>query len=164
MNQTSLQFDINNRKYLGSKNRLLDFLERKILQNVPNKIRSFVDIFSGTGVVANHFKKFSKTVIANDILYSNFVVNKVFLNSTRDNVRITKVRKFLDILNRLKPYKGYCYKNFGGTYFTKENAAYIDVIREKIEQLKKNKVATVQEYYILLTSLLFAIDKITNTV
>lgn len=163
MNQNNSQFDINNRKYLGSKNRLLDFLEKRILQNVTNKINVFVDIFSGTGVVANHFRKFSKTVIANDLLYSNFVVNKVFLNSTKKNVRINKVKNLLDVLNRLKPQKGYCYKNFGNTYFTKENASYIDAIRKKIEHLKKNKKITSQEYYVLLTSLLFAMDKVANT-
>lgn len=165
MNQGDLSsnFDINNRKYLGSKHRLLDFLERKILQNVPNKIEIFADIFSGTGVVANHFRKFSKIVIANDILYSNFVVNKVFLNSTKNNVRINKLGKILDTLSSLRPRREYCYKNFSNTYFTKENAGYIDAIREKIEQLKKDKQITSQEYYVLLASLMFAIDKVANT-
>lgn len=164
MIQENSHFDINNRKYLGSKNRLLDFLEKVITRNTPKKIGVFVDIFSGTGVVANRFRKFSKKVIANDILFSNFVINKVFLNSTKNNVKISKVEKIIIQLNNLAKKKGYCYKNFGGTYFTKENAGYIDAIREKIEILKNNKTITNQEYYVLLTSLLFAIDKIANTV
>lgn len=164
MVQENSHFDINNRKYLGSKNRLLKFLERVILQNTSNKIGVFVDIFSGTGVVANYFRKFSKRIIANDILYSNFVINKVFLNSTKRNVSIQKIEGLIHDLNKLKPLKDYCYKNFGGTYFTKENASYIDAVREKIEELKNQKKITSQEYYVLLTSLLFALDKVSNTV
>lgn len=164
MIQENSNFDINNRKYLGSKNRLLDFLEKVITQNTSKKIGVFVDIFSGTGVVANRFRKFSKKVIANDILFSNFVINKVFLNSTENNVKISKIEKIIKQLNSLAQKKGYCYKNFGGTYFTKGNAGNIDAIREKIEVLKNNRTITNQEYYVLLTSLLFAIDKIANTV
>jgi len=164
MIQETSKFDINNRKYLGSKNRLLDFLEKTITQNTSKKIGVFVDIFSGTGVVANRFRKFSKKVIANDILFANFVINKVFLNSTKNNVKIPKIEKVIKQLNDLKQQKGYCYKNFGDAYFTKENAGYIDAIREEIEVLKNNKKITNQEYYVLLTSLLFAVDKIANTV
>src|SRR3989339_686919 len=129
------KFDVNNRKYLGSKYKLLDFLEEKITKNCnknDKKFDCFVDIFSGTGVVANHFRKFSKKVIANDILYSNFVINKVFLNSTKKNVDLEKVENKIKELNNLKSTKGYCYKNFGNSYFTKENASYIDSIIDKI--------------------------------
>jgi adenine-specific DNA-methyltransferase len=164
MAQNNSHFDINNRKYLGSKNRLLGFLERVVLRNASNKIGVFLDIFSGTGVVANHFRKFSNEVIANDILYSNFVINKVFLNSTKRNVRVKKMEGLIKNLNTLKPIKGYCYKNFGDTYFTKGNASHIDAIREKIEELKNDNKITTQEYYVLLTSLVFAVDKVANTV
>lgn len=164
MNNENNYFDINNRKYLGSKNRLLDFIEKVVTENTTKKIGVFLDIFSGTGVVANRFRKFSKKIIANDLLYSNFVINKVFLNSTKSNVKIKKIENIIRELNLLNKTKGYCYKNFRGTYFTKENAAYIDSIREKIENLKNDSTITKQEYYILLTSLLFAIDKVANTV
>jgi adenine-specific DNA-methyltransferase len=164
MIQENSYFDINNRKYLGSKNRLLDFLEEVITKNASKKIGVFVDIFSGTGVVANRFRKFSNKVVANDILFSNFVINKVFLNSTETNVKIPKLVKIIEQLNHLKLQKGYCYKNFGGKYFTKENAGNIDAIREQVEILKNINKITNQEYYILLTSLLFAVDKIANTV
>jgi adenine-specific DNA-methyltransferase len=160
----STYFDINNRKYIGSKNRLLDFLEKTILRNTSNEIGVFADIFSGTGVVANHFRKFSKQVISNDILYSNFIINKVFLNSNRRNVRVKKIEKMIKSLNELKPVDGYCYRNFGDTYFTKENASRVDAIRERIEELKNQEQISTQEYYVLLTSLLFAIDKVANTV
>ena len=164
MDEQNYCFDINNRKYLGSKNRLLDFLENIIIPNTSKNIGVFLDIFSGTGVVANRFRKYSKKVIANDFLFSNFVINKVFLNSTKSNVRISKIKEIIGQLNSLNQQKGYCYKNFGDSYFTKENAGYIDAIREQIELLKNKKSITNQEYYVLLTSLMFAIDKVANTV
>ena len=71
-------FNINNRKYIGSKYRLLDFIEEIILNKVK-KINTFCDIFAGTGVVANHFKQYSKQVIANDNLYSNYIAPKQHL-------------------------------------------------------------------------------------
>ena len=62
MNNENNYFDINNRKYLGSKNRLLDFIEKVVTENTTKKIGVFLDIFSGTGVVANRFRKFSKKI------------------------------------------------------------------------------------------------------
>lgn len=156
-------FTINNRKYIGSKQRLLSFIEKIILQKC-NIINIFIDGFAGTGVVANHFKQFSKKVISNDILYSNYVINKVFLNLEKKYVNKNKVFDILKKLNELNGIKGYVFKNFGGTYFTKENAKIIDEIRETIEKLYIENNCTMQEKYILLASLLFAIDKIANTV
>lgn len=156
-------FDINNRKYMGSKYRLLDFIEEVIRSNVA-QIDTFADIFAGTGVVANRFRKHSRRVISNDTLYSNFVINKVFLNSTKANTNLSKIGSIISELNALAPQNGYCYKHFGGRYFTKQNAAYIDSIRSKIEILKQQEHITDQEYFVLLTALIFAIDKAANTV
>lgn len=155
--------DINNRKYIGSKYRLLPFLEHHIIREV-GKIDSFFDGFSGTGVVANHFKRYSSRVISNDFLYSNYVINMVFLKTTKKNVSIDRLKQLLRELNSLDPIEGYAYQNFGGTYFTYDNAGKIDSIREQIEQLYISKECTKQEKFVLLTSLIFAIDKVANTV
>jgi len=48
-------------------------------------------------------------------------------------------------------------------YFTNENALKCDGIRSKIEQWKKEKLITEDEYYFLLASLLESIDKVANT-
>jgi adenine-specific DNA-methyltransferase len=64
-------------------------------------------------------------------------------------------------LNNLKTSgQNYVSKNFGGTYFTLENAKKIGAIREEIESLQ----ITEEEKAILLTSLLYAMDKVANTV
>lgn len=162
-NQENFTFDINNRKYIGSKFKLLKFIERIILSKL-NRIDIFIDGFAGTGVVANYFKKYAKKIISNDILFSNYIINKVFLNSTKRNVSINKIRKLIFEFNIVKPSKGYIFNNYGGTYFTYENAGLMDTIREKIEDLYLSRECTEQEKYVLLTSLLFAIDKVANTV
>lgn len=76
--------DIANRKYIGSKARLVDFLRREIKSRVP-VIGTFFDAFSGTGVVAHRFRHDAGRVIANDLLYCNFVVNRTFLSSNTTN-------------------------------------------------------------------------------
>lgn len=158
----SNRVNIFNRKYIGSKFRLLNFIEKVILSNSP-RINIFFDGFAGTGCVAHHFKKFSKKIIANDNLFSNYVILKTFLNSTKRNVNIEKLEHYIEQFNNHKPIKGYAYANYGSSYFTKYNAGKIDYARETIEEYVTNNKITEQEKYILITSLLFAIDKVANT-
>lgn len=153
---------IHNRKYLGSKYRLLNFIENVILSNCP-KIHTFIDGFSGTGVVSWHFKNYAQSVISNDLLYSNYIVNKTFLTTNRKNADLKKVRKLLQWLNKLPPRPGYVTSSYKNTYFTEENTSYIDAIREEIENFYLYGECTFQEYCILLTSLLLGADKSANT-
>lgn len=67
-------------------------------------------------------------------------------------------------MSRLRPKKGYAYRSYGGTYFTHQNAAKIDAVRDEIELLYKSGKTTLQEKYLLLTSLIYAVDKVANTV
>lgn len=157
------KFEIHNRKYIGSKKKLLPFIEEVILNKVKN-IDIFIDGFSGTGVVAEIFKKKSGSVIANDLLYSNYIICSAFLGSTYNNTDEKKISDILSILNSLKSKSGYCSKNYGGTYFTVENACIIDAVRDKIEKLYKKAEINIHEKNILLTSLIFAADKSANTV
>ena len=155
--------NIQNRKYLGSKFRLLDFLER-VIRSQTSAIGTFIDGFSGTGVVAHHFRKFAGRIIANDLLYSNYIINRAFLKTTVDNVNFDKVTRLTDELNHMRPVRGYIYHNFGGTYFTHDNAGRIDAARTKIEDLYRDGACTEQERCVLLTSLIYAVDKVGNTV
>jgi len=152
-----------NRKYLGSKYRLIDFLTDTILSRV-DRIGVFTDLFAGTGVVGCAFRAHASKIIANDLLYSNYVVNRAFLASTQDSVDLDKVDDLIEELNRSAPVHGYAHANYSGTYFTEENAARIDGIREAIEILTARERCTPQERNILLASLLFAVDKAANTV
>ena len=50
------KLDINNRRYLGSKYKLLNFIEKTVNENC-NDIKSVIDVFAGTGVVGDLFLK-----------------------------------------------------------------------------------------------------------
>ena len=63
---------IENRRYLGSKQKMLNFIN-EVVQNNVDDFETVADIFGGTGVVADLFRKQGKKIIVNDILYSNFV-------------------------------------------------------------------------------------------
>jgi adenine-specific DNA methylase/DNA modification methylase len=152
-----------NRKYLGSKYRLIEFLTDTILSRV-DRIDVFADLFAGTGVVGCAFRAHASKILANDLLYSNYVVNRAFLTSTEDNVDLDRVAELIGELNRSAPVNGYAHENYSCTYFTEENAARIDGIREAIETLAARERCSRQERLILLASLLFAVDKAANTV
>lgn len=154
---------IHNRKYLGSKRRLLDFLADVITSKVTD-IGTFVDGFAGTGAVALRFSRSARKVVANDILISNAVILRAFLMSHSRNVSLPRVRGLIEELNRLPPSYGYAYRNYRGTYFSDENAALIDAVRERIDELREKGGCTEQEKNLLLASLLFAVDKVANTV
>lgn len=63
---------INNRRYLGNKYKLLPFIKEVINNNCEN-VNSIADIFAGTGAVSSAFP--DKTIITNDLMYSNYICN-----------------------------------------------------------------------------------------
>lgn len=154
---------IHNRKYLGSKQRLLPFIQKVILEQVP-RIDLFIDGFAGTGVVACALAPYARQVIANDLLYSNYLVLSTYLATRQGDVSPERLQELCRELNTLPGQPGYVSEHFAGTYFTGENACKIGVVRERIEEWGVSGRCTAGEKKILLTSLLFAIDKIANTV
>ncbi len=159
------QFSQQNRKYLGSKAMLLDFICRSICQVVSERLEdcTFLDPFAGTGVVAAFFAGKAKEVLAGDLLYSNYVTNRAFLCTTAQNADLDKVAALLRQLNALAGEEGYLPENYGNTYFTLENARKIQAVRERIAAWQREELITDQEYCLLLTSLLYAADKVANT-
>jgi len=181
--------------YIGSKLSLLEFLENSINKVVdPKKNRAgkncntFCDLFAGTGIVGSHFKKKGYKVIANDIQYYSYVLNRHYIGNHKEltfsklskeipelkKVGIKNRKNFVcDYLSNLKGKKGFIYKNYclGGTknkkeprqYFSDENGMRCDAIRQKIGNWKNKKLIGNDEYYFLLASLVESIDKYANT-
>jgi adenine-specific DNA-methyltransferase len=109
--------------------------------------------------VGNRFNSPNVQVISNDLLYSNFVPLKTFLETKK--IDGAGIRKKIDYLNNLNSLEdNYFSLNFGNRYFTLENARRIGEIRDEIEKIS----TTEEEKFILLTSLIYASDKIANTV
>jgi len=65
-------YNLNNRRYLWNKFKLLDFIS-EIIEKEKINFSSFCDIFAWTWVVWNFFNKKNIKVISNDILEANFV-------------------------------------------------------------------------------------------
>lgn len=152
-------FNIQNRRYLGNKFKLSEFIEW-VIQNNCNNIHSVADIFAGTGVVSDLFNSENKKVIVNDILYSNYLIYKTFFDSTKYND--AKIKNFISLFNTENPTDdNYFSENFGNSYFSIENARKIGFIRDTIEENEQN--LNLREKAILITSLIYATDKVANT-
>jgi len=149
--------NIQNRRYLGNKYKLLHLIDH-VIQNNCSDFESFCDIFAGTGVVGYAFNRKNIKIITNELLYSNYISLYAWLSPEYydDN----KIDDILLELNEIKPDKGnYASTHFGNKYFSLENAKKIGEIRKIIEKRSLN----LKEKSILLTSLLYAIDKVANT-
>ena len=152
------KFQIQNRRFLGNKYKLLGFIE-DIVNEKCNGFDSFCDIFAGTGVVGQRFNERNMKVVSNDLLFSNYFPLKTFLGSTQINLDTLKEK--IDFLNDLgDDQDNYFSIHYGNTYFTSENARKIGAIREKIEEFADNE----DEKAALITVLLYATDKVANTV
>lgn len=151
--------NINNRRYLGNKYRLLSFITKVVEENCPN-IVSVADIFAGTGAVSSAF--INKRLITNDIMYSNYICHLAWFGT--ENVDLQKIQKYVMFYNQANPTcDNYMSLNFADTYFNKKVCRKIGFIRENIEEAyKKNKINK-RERAVLITSLLYGMDKIANT-
>lgn len=155
---TKQYFKLQNRRFLGNKYKLLNFIA-EIVEEKCGVFNSFCDIFAGTGVVGNMFNQKNIKIISNDILTSNYVALKAFLSTS--NIDFNSVEKKIDLLNSLETWdENYFSIQFGNTYFTLENARKIGAIREKIEAIANDD----NEKTVLIASLLYAVDKVANTV
>ena len=151
---------INNRRYLGNKYSLSNFIRKTVEENCKG-VNIVVDIFSGTGAVSNTFK--DKMLITNDLLYSNYISNFAWFGSEDYSSR--KIIELIYKYNQVKTSENnYMRDNFADTFFSADDCSKIGYIREDIEQKYNNKEINFKEYAILITSLLYAMDKIANTV
>ncbi|MDD6989188.1 DNA adenine methylase [Ruminococcus sp.] len=150
---------INNRRYLGNKYKLLPFIMRVVTDECAD-INSIADIFAGTGAVSSAFT--DKTIITNDLMYSNYICNYAWFGAEEyDPQTIIDCVVRYNSLSDLED--NYMTENFSDTYFSRDDCAKIGYIREDIETLYKNGDINTRERAILITSLLYAMDKIANT-
>lgn len=152
--------------YIGSKYKLLSFLEKNICNTVQDvKSCVFCDLFAGTGAVGRYFKTKTKKIIANDIESYSYVLNRNYIGNHLPFHYEDKLKQ----LNELLGVEGFIYKNYclgsgsGRQYFSDENGKKIDAIRLKIEEWRTNKNISDDAYYFFLATLLESADKVANT-
>ena len=149
---------INNRRYLGNKYKLLPFI-RQIVEKNCRDIVTVGDIFTGTGAVASAFS--DKQIITNDILYSNYIASLAWFSP--ESYSKNKIEKIIQKFNKIESNESnYMRENFADTFFDADTCSKIGVIREKIEEYYQEKKINKKEYSLLITSLLYAMDKIND--
>jgi len=185
----SLQFDIVPLRkippfrVIGSKYSMLRNL-LKVMKENKIEGSTFFDVFSGSGVVGRFFKKMY-SIFSNDNLYFFFVLQKALITLNNypsfKNLKlhldlsltpIMKIQKILQYLNNLNGTEGFIFSHYTPAsksidgierkYFTEENGKRIDSIRVKIEEWLENGFISEDEYFYLLASLLFAVQKVAN--
>ncbi|MEW6557058.1 MAG: DNA adenine methylase [Elusimicrobiota bacterium] len=154
-------------KYTGSKKLLISH----ILELISSlKIKTVLDGFSGTTRISQALKKSGYTVFANDIA----VWSKVFAECYLLNRKLASYYlPIIQHLNNLKGKYGWFSENYGGKtnngcsiqkdgkkrIWQLHNTMKLDAIREEIDNIAKNKI----EKFVLLTSLILAMDKVDST-
>lgn len=153
---------LQNRRYIGSKHKLIEWIF-SIINKECRGGNSFADVFAGTGVVSAVAARHFDEIILNDFLYSNYAIYQAFFSKdVWDKKKIDDVIKNYNNINGEDLENNYFSEHFGGKYFSHNSSKIIGFVRENIEENKNN--LTNKEYYILISSLLYSIDKIANTV
>ncbi|RAZ52105.1 DNA adenine methylase [Campylobacter hyointestinalis] len=157
-------FNLQNRRYLGAKTKLLgkiDAILMPFLKNVKNA--TFFDAFAGTGVVSEYFIKKSEfsNLIINDFLYSNFAIFNGFFKFDGDFAKLEKLAKSLNLAKNIS--ENYYSENFGEKFFSQNDARRIGFIRDKLDFWLKNGEIYESEFWTLLASLIFSVDRTANT-
>lgn len=162
-------------RYIGSKTLLLNSIENILNKHLDGTENTFLDLFAGTNVVGNYFKK-DYTIYSNDFLYFCYVNAKATIENNNkldfNKLKAIGIENPFDYLQNiilLDKYRGDSYYETsytpaGGTqYFSVDNGKRIDFIRNTIEEWKSNEWLTENEYFYLLSSLIEAIPFVSNT-
>jgi len=156
---TADDFNISNRRYIGGKSLLV----KHIFDLVPTsrKRGTFLDVFAGTGVVAEGALGSFDHLILNDLLFSNNTIYQGFFG--KGNFSRSKLESFRRMANSTRASKlptNYFDRHFGGKFFSRSAARMIGFLREQI----KDGDFTKREKFILVASLIYSADRIANTV
>ena len=151
-------FELGNRRYLGGKSKLLEFIEDEMSNGLGKAPDSVFDVFAGTGVVGYNFAAKGIPVISNDLLQHNYFGLQTFMGP--EKIDLKQLAEKILHLQSLSPKKNYFSEHFGGNFFSESNAKKIGVIRDEIEII----ATSLREKAALVTSLIYAADRVANTV
>ena len=163
-------------RFIGSKTDLLKDIEKIINDNIFGNEQIFLDLFAGTNVVGDYFKK-NYTIISNDILYFSYINGKAIIENNGNlafkglkNIGVDSPLDFLQISADEYIHKnttGYYEENYTPTgdamYLSIENGKRVDYIREQIDEWKTKGLLNEIEYYYLVSTLIEAIPFVSNT-
>lgn len=156
-------------RYIGSKTKLIDEIHSIIDNNINlNTDSVFLDLFSGTGTVADSFKEQCKIMI-NDNMYACYCVSKAkIINSTSFYKKLGfDPFDFFNNYDTSNYVSGFCYNNFapsisGRQYFSDQNAKIIDFIRDTLDKWFENNLIDLDEKEYLIGCLIESVSKVSN--
>ena len=151
-------FGLGNRRYLGGKSKLLDFIDDEMKKALGKDPDSVFDVFAGTGVVGHHFASQNVPIVSNDFLRHNYFGLQTFFSP--EQIELKLLAEKLIHLQNLEPSENYFSEHFSGNFFSELNAKKIGEIREEINRISSNG----REKAALVTSLVYAADRVANTV
>ena len=153
-------FEINNRRYLGNKFKLIPFI-RRVVDEECNGVSSVLDTFSGTGSVSFAFR--DKQLLVNDMMFCNYLAALCWFSP--QSVNSSSLEELLDYYNKVDTSRedNYMYQNFRNTYFSADVCRRIGFVREDVERKYAAGALNERERAVVITSLMYAMDRISNT-
>ena len=155
-------------KYTGSKREIIPTLLELVR---PLNVRTVFDGFTGTTRVAQAFKKAGYEVYSNDVAVWSKVFGDCYLLNTKP---ASYYQPIIDRLNKLPGKSGWFTEHYGGEanggsaihndgkkkMWQLHNTMKLDAIREEIDNVANDEI----EKSVLLTSLIYAMDKVDSSV
>lgn len=171
-------------RYIGNKTRLLGFI-RRVLERRGIEPGLALDPFTGTASVARALKRRGHRVVAGDLMEYGHVFAQAYVAADGPPEvaglgdllpsRRRDLRGAIAYLNRVPGRPGFVHEHYspegraaikhgdGRMYFTPANAARIDAIRSLLESWREQGRIGDLAYYVLLTALIEAADRVANT-
>ncbi|MDK4545215.1 DNA adenine methylase [Kingella kingae] len=165
-------------RYIGNKENLVSTIHQ-IMQERQISGQSFFDVFSGTTSVAKYFKRLNYQIYSCDLMYYSYVLQQASLannleptfsqllphiDSQVHDLFASPLQNVLDYLNRLPEKKGFIYQHYtpdGSShlpqprmYYTGENGAFIDKVRQQIDIWREQNWLSESEFFILCAALI----------
>lgn len=111
-------FNISNRRYLGNKYKLLDWIKSIFNENCTD-VQSFFDVFAGTGSVASAF--INKRLVVCDMMKSNYYAALCWFSP--EAINKDKLGRLIEGYNSIDTASedNYMSQNFSETYFNKKH-------------------------------------------
>lgn len=162
-------------RYIGSKARIADEIIEYINRTTFVEDGGFfIDAFSGTGVVAERAALSGWPVYVNDMMSNAVIMSEARLLSVEDVPfsNLNGYRNAIRLLNALPGQEGFIWREYSPAsamfqllerrYFIEDNAKKIDAIATAIHTWRTQGVISQQEYVLLLSDLIRAVNDVAN--
>ena len=165
-------------RYIGNKENVVATIHQ-IMQERGISGKSFFDVFSGTASVAKYFKRLNYQIFSCDLMYYSYVLQQAYvvnngeptfrqllphLNVQAHDLFATPLQNVLTYLNRLPEKQGFIYQNYTPEgsqdlvqprmYYTGENGAFIDKVRQQIDVWRQQQLIDGHEFFVLVAALI----------